>query len=64
MTRLGQSAFVPAITNDVSAGRAGQRALAEEIDAEQHQGLPPYAAYVAANDLHAHARLQRPAEGD
>ena len=47
MTRLGQSAFVPAITNDIAAGRADQRALAEEIDAEQHQGLPPYAAYVA-----------------
>ena len=47
VTRLGQSAFVPAITNDIAAGRADQRALAEEIDAQQHQGLPPYAAYVA-----------------
>ena len=47
VTRLGQTAFVPAITNDVAAGRAGQRALAEEIDGQQHQGLPPYAAYVA-----------------
>ena len=47
VTRLGQAAFVPAVTNDVAAGRAEQRALAEEIDAEQHQGLPPYAAYVA-----------------
>ena len=47
MTRLGQSAFVPAITNDIAAGRVDQRALAEEIDAEQHQGLPPYAVYVA-----------------
>ena len=47
MTRLGQTAFVPAITNDVAAGRAGQRALAEEIDAQHHQGLPPYAVYVA-----------------
>ena len=47
VTRLGQDAFVPAITNDVAAGSAEQRSLAEEIDAEQHQGLPPYAAYVA-----------------
>ena len=47
VTRLGQSAFVPAITNDVGAGGAGQRALAEEIDEEHHQGLPPYCAYVA-----------------
>ena len=47
VTRLGQDLFVPAITNDVAAGAAEQRSLAEEIDAEQHQGLPPYAAYVA-----------------
>ena len=47
VTRLGQSAFVPAIANDVAAGRAGQRALAEEIDAEHHHGMPPYASYVA-----------------
>ena len=47
VTRLGQTAFVPAITNDIAAGRAGQRALAEDIDAHHHQGLPPYAAYVA-----------------
>ena len=47
VTRLGQTAFVPAITNDIAAGRAGQRALAEEIDAQHHQGLPPYAVYVA-----------------
>ena len=47
VTRLGQDAFVPAITNDVAAGSAEQRSLAEEIDAQQHQGLPPYAAYVA-----------------
>jgi len=47
VTRLGQDAFVPAITNDVAAGSAGQRSLAEDIDAQHHQGLPPYAAYVA-----------------
>ena len=47
VTRLGQGAFVPAILNDVAAGRTDQRALAEEIDAQHHQGLPPYAAYVA-----------------
>jgi hypothetical protein len=47
VTRLGLGAFVPAITNDVAAGSAEQRSLAEEIDAQQHQGLPPYAAYVA-----------------
>ena len=46
VTRLGQGAYLPAISNDVSGG-AGKRALAEEIDAEQHAGLPPYAAYVA-----------------
>ena len=46
VTRLQQSAYVPAIANDV-AGSGGARALAEEIDAKHHGGLPPYAAYVA-----------------
>ena len=45
VTRLGQSAYVPAISNDI-AGVDG-KALAEEIDAELHQGLPPYATYAA-----------------
>ena len=47
VTRLGQSAYVPAITNDISAGPAEKRALAQEIDAEHHGGLPPYTVYVA-----------------
>ena len=47
VTRLGQSAFAPAITNDIAAARAGQRALAEQIDEEQHVGMPPYTSYVA-----------------
>ncbi len=46
VTRLGQQAFSPAITNDV-AGPSGSPALAERIDAEKHRGLPPYACYVA-----------------
>ena len=45
VTRLGQTAYVPAIANDVSG--PGAKALAQEIDAEHHGGLPPYAAYVA-----------------
>ena len=47
VTRLGQSAYVPAITNDVAAGSAEKKALAQEIDATHHSGLPPYAVYVA-----------------
>ena len=46
VTRLQQSAYVPAIANDV-AGSGGTRALAQEIDAKHHGGLPPYATYVA-----------------
>ncbi len=46
-TRLGQHAYVPAISNDVSSGSAGKQALAQEIDAAHHGGLPPYAGYVA-----------------
>ena len=47
VTRLGQSAYLPAITNDVAAGSVGKKALAQEIDALHHGGLPPYAVYVA-----------------
>ena len=47
VTRLEQSAFAPAISNDVSAGPGNKAALAQEIDAADHGGLPPYASYVA-----------------
>jgi len=47
VTRLGQSAYLPAITNDVAAGSVEKKALAQEIDAEHHGGLPPFAVYVA-----------------
>ena len=46
VTRLGQSTYLPAITNDI-AGPVEKRALAQEIDAEHHGGLPPYTVYVA-----------------
>ena len=46
VTRLGQTAYVPAITNDI-AGPVEKQALAQEIDAEHHGGLPPYTVYVA-----------------
>lgn len=47
VTRLGQYAYAPAISNDVSAGSQEKTALAEEIDAGHHGGLPPYASYIA-----------------
>ena len=47
VTRLGQSAYVPAITNDIAAGSVEKKGLAQEIDAAHHGGLPPYAVYVA-----------------
>ena len=47
ITRLGQNAYLPAIANDVAAGGSEARALAQEIDAAHHGGMPPYAAYVA-----------------
>ena len=46
VTRLGQSAFSPAIANDI-AGPPGNPALAERIDSVNHEGLPPYTSYVA-----------------
>ena len=45
VTRLGQTAYLPAIANDVAG--ADKMSLAEEIDVEHHRGLPPYAAYAA-----------------
>ena len=47
VTRLGQSAYSPAISNDIAASGAGKLALAQEIDAEHHRGLPPYTVYAA-----------------
>ena len=47
VTRLGQSTYLPAIANDVAAGGAEAKALAQEIDAAHHGGMAPYAAYVA-----------------
>ena len=47
VTRLGQSAYQPAITNDIAAGPVEKKALAQEIDAAHHRGLPSYAVYVA-----------------
>ncbi len=47
LTRLGQSAFAPAISNDISAAARDRPSLAESIDAQLHRGLPPFTAYVA-----------------
>ena len=47
VTRLAQSAYAPAISNDVSAGTGEKTALAEEIDSAHHGGLAPYTGYVA-----------------
>ena len=47
VTRLGQSAYVPAILNDVASGSGENKALAQEIDSLHHEGMPPYAVYVA-----------------
>ena len=47
VTRLGQSAYVPAVNADVSAGKSDNKSLAQQIDAEHHGGMPPYAEYAA-----------------
>ena len=44
VTRLGQSAYVPAISNDIAGATP---ALAERLDADLHAGLPPHTGYVA-----------------
>ena len=47
VTRLQQSAYVPAIGNDIAGDGAEKKGLAQQIDAEHHAGLPPLATYVA-----------------
>lgn len=47
VTRLEQSAYIPAITNDIAAGPVEKKALAEDLDATNHSGMPPYTVYVA-----------------
>ena len=51
VTRLQQSAFTPAIARDVAGGASERPALAQEIDAENHGGMAPYAGYVARTIL-------------
>ena len=63
VTRLGQSAYVPAITNDVAAGSVEKKALAEEIDVAHHGGLPPYAAYVARTTFMHTLAFNEPLKG-
>jgi predicted AAA+ superfamily ATPase len=46
VTRLGLSIYGPAIRSDI-AGEQGRRALAHELDHENHRGMLPYTAYVA-----------------
>ena len=47
VTRLQQSMYTPAIGNDIAGDGAEKKGLAQEIDAEHHAGLPPFATYVA-----------------
>lgn len=46
ITRLGQSAYSPALTNDVS-GTGSKKSLSQELDVLHYKGLAPYTAYVA-----------------
>ncbi|MDE3261994.1 MAG: DUF499 domain-containing protein [Acidobacteriota bacterium] len=46
LTRLGQQALRPALENDVH-GSPAKPSLAQEMDRERHEGLPPYAGYLA-----------------
>lgn len=46
VTRLQQGQYDPALKRDI-AGKDGDPALAQQIDAEHYKGLPPYTTYVA-----------------
>lgn len=51
VTRLGQAAYRPAISNDVSSGTLEKKSFAQQIDGEFYRGLPPYAEYMARTIL-------------
>jgi hypothetical protein len=63
VTRLGQSAYVPAISGDISASGEGRRALAQELDADHYRGAPPYASYVARTILVHTLAFNEPLKG-
>ena len=50
VTRLGLGSFDPAIRNDVSSSLGGA-SLAQEIDASNYAGMPPYCSMVARSIL-------------
>lgn len=50
VTRLEMSAFDPAIRNDVAASE-GAVSLAQQLDAKDYAGLPPYGSFVARSIL-------------
>ncbi len=51
VTRLNQQVLVPAIKAEVAAHAGDTPALAQQIDATNYRGLPPYASYVARTVL-------------
>lgn len=50
VTRLEMSAYDPAIRNDVAASEGGV-SLAQQLDAKDYAGLPPYGSFVARSIL-------------
>lgn len=50
VTRLEMGAFDPAIRNDVASSDGGV-SLAQQLDAKDYSGLPPYASFVARTIL-------------
>jgi Predicted ATPase (AAA+ superfamily) len=62
VTRLSQSAYVPAISNDVAAA-PGKKALALEIDEAHYAGLLPFTTYVARTVLLHSLAYNEPLKG-
>lgn len=46
ITRLQQGNYQPALSRDV-AGKPGNLAVAQDIDAEHYKGMPPFTSYAA-----------------
>lgn len=47
LTKLGQSAYAPALAADITAVEGDRPALAEQLDTEHYKGLPTYTTFVA-----------------
>ena len=62
LTKLGQSAYAPALSADIAAVKGKERSTAQWLDEEMFAGEPPVASYVART-VFAHTMAYANAQG-